>query len=388
MNDSDASKRAKSLKQSVKWWPAGCNGSDDSSSPVLAKFYYDEYMKADNRPTTLRLNDIVETIGVLSMNPWEAEFCTADSDFVFDSSPPPPSQLPRLHVLAYRTIDLDTLAHERVLNLTEMTPEMMGGTLDGGLKRSLAAQAIFLTILSKAERKDNLIHRLSTSAVGCASLKVSTTVDSKEVFQRLKNILHQSCPVVAALDLASKELHPFPAKLNGIIPATSWQLPSGSTLLIHAGDSMQDGLEELLTSHQIVYTFEGGVQIPFEADYSIIVISNNKTVKCSLQVYCDEEDLSRLEEEESRLRQALSACRTVGNVKLSPEVLERAQDDFLSQRSSARSNPKARMPHEDDFHRWLCLTRLQARSRRSEVATTEDWEQAVALDDAIWNSLN
>ncbi|KAL3945622.1 MAG: hypothetical protein SGBAC_000278 [Bacillariaceae sp.] len=389
MNDSDVSAQEECPKRSVEWWPAGCKGSDASSSPILAKFYYDQYSQDDKKCTSLRLNDIVETIGVLSMNPWEADFSTPGSNFEFDSPPPPPSQLPRLHVLAYRTIELDALSYEKVLTFTETTPRIMRSALDSGLKRSLAAQAIFLTMLSKAERRDGLIHRMSASAVGCASLKVSTTMCSKEMFRRLKSVLHQSCPIVAAFDLtSSKEQHPFPGKSNGNIAPTSWQLPAGSTLLLHLGDSKHEGLEELLTSHQVAYTFEGGVQIQFEADFRIVIVSNNKKVKCSLQVCCDEEDLSLLEGEERRLRETLALCRRVGNVKLSPEVLERAQGDFLSQRSSARSNPKSRMPDEDDFHRWLCLTRLQARSRGCEIATTEDWEKAFALDDGIWNSRN
>lgn len=375
-------------KSLEEWWPSGCKESDTRSSPVLMKLYYDQYSNADKKYTNLRLNDIVETIGVLSINPWEADFSTSD-DFALDVTPPPPSRLPRLHVLAYRTRNLDDLAYEKVLSTQEATCESVEASVSSVLKNSVAAQAIFMTILSKAERKENAINRMSSAAIGAASLRVSTNIDTKYLFRRLRDVLLQSCPVVAALDLTSNEQHPFPVRSKGTIVPTSWQLPAGSTLLLHLGDLKQERLEELLTSHQLSYTFEGGMQLSFEADYRIVVISNNRQIHCSFEVCCDGEDLSRIEDEGSRLRQELARCRKIGNIKFSPEVLERARDFFLAQRLTARrANSKARMPSEDDFHRWLCLTRLQARANRRQEATTEDWEQALTLDDGIWNSLN
>jgi hypothetical protein len=43
----------------------------------------------------------------------------------------------------------------------------------------------------------------------------------------------------------------------------------------------------------------------------------------------------------------------------------------------------AELPQEEDFHRWLTLTRLQARSQRQSWARIQDWERALVLDDAI-----
>ena len=80
-------------------------------------------------------------------------------------------------------------------------------------------------------------------------------------------------------------------------------------------------------------------------------------------------------------RTALAECRALQRVGFSdPTVLERAQTDFLEQRSTTRKTAGAPIPQEADFHRWLTLTRLQARSRQSTSATVGDWERALALD--------
>ena len=54
---------------------------------------------------------------------------------------------------------------------------------------------------------------------------------------------------------------------------------------------------------------------------------------------------------------------------------------------------------EEEFHRWLTITRLQARSRlglvmidgdmnnMNEVSHAEDWEKALSLDDRMLESL-
>eukprot|EP00980_Cylindrotheca_fusiformis_P001486 scaffold345_cov134-Cylindrotheca_fusiformis.AAC.97 len=380
-------------KVAVDWWPSGCCGSEPSQCPVLAKFYYDQYSNEHGR---LRLNDVVETIGILSMNPWEADFSSSgiDHELLLDM-PPPPSQLARLHVLAYRKVDLDDLASERAVAATtndeDKSPPAVAAevhsTVTGLLEQSLAAQALFLTLLSKAERKGDEMQRTSSTAIGCVSLRVSTTLnDSKVLFQHLQSILQGICPVLATVDLTdTTKQYPSPAKTNGRIAPQSWQLPRGATLLIRLGNKTHETLDELLASNQIPYTFDGGMKLPFEGDYRVIVVSNQETVKCTMHVNCDT-NLSDLERELLVVRHTISMCRKPGNVKLSEQVLEKAKQDFLAQRSIARSNPKLRMPQEDDFHRWLSMTRLQARARHSESATVEDWERALALDNTIMDS--
>jgi len=138
------------------WWPKGYMKSDVHQCPILAKVYYndDEQTKEEriqqqqtkqqhHRQRRLRLNDVVELIGVVSMDPMDADFTeqekqkrkqdqqeqsssgngvtnfenwwndTQQQDLLLDDDRlvlPPPSLLPRFHVLCYKVLDLDSLS--------------------------------------------------------------------------------------------------------------------------------------------------------------------------------------------------------------------------------------------------------------------------------------
>jgi Mini-chromosome maintenance replisome factor len=86
-----------------------------------------------------------------------------------------------------------------------------------------------------------------------------------------------------------------------------------------------------------------------------------------------------------QLRDILRRCRslTSRSISLSPALLERAQADFLQRRAAHRD-----LVGEDEFHRWLTLTRLQARSRMRSLASVEDWTAALVAHDAMQASLS
>lgn len=402
LGNGDENTRAQALtnsKPGVEWWPIGCSGSSKQHCPVLGKFYYDQ--GTDKKRGKLRLNEIVETIGILSMNPWEADFSSSEDEMFFGTlAPPPPSQLIRMHVLSYQPVELDQISLG-VFTSDKVNSEVAFGSNEAIvpdlLNRSLAAQSLFLALVSKAERKrmsdfgeeQFTMQRTSSSTVGCISLELITTAnDSKTLFRTLEASLSNHCPIVATIDFSSSSPG-FPSKVNGRIIPTPWQLPKGSTLLIHfaSSESEKNGsLEEFLMFNRIPYQFDGGLKIPFDADYRIIVVSDKPSGKCTLSVNCDVSNITEWFDEISNLCLSLKQCRKIGNIKLSQEVLEKAQQDFLAQRALARSNRNKRMPQEEDFHRLLTLTRLQARSRQSHSANIQDWDRALELDDAIYYS--
>ena len=96
----------------------------------------------------------------------------------------------------------------------------------------------------------------------------------------------------------------------------------------------------------------------------------------------------------------------VSNICLPQELLQRAQHDFVQRRKGNRcqlqdyqtSGPKIIETTENDFHRWLTLTRLQRRSRLvttesvsgqvAHVAGIEDWEASLSLDDSMKRSFS
>jgi hypothetical protein len=567
------------------WWPAGTFGTSIDQCPVLAKICYDQLLllsskQQQQKQRPLKLNDVVSLVGVLSMNPWEADFsaqsCSTtraaddgicgigiEIDDNHDYYVPPPSRLPRLHVLSYKQFDLDDLAKQAIgvankkksrNNNNNNNNMLMDGDdddddeifttnsnnnnrnndddnneqrscsmeeeesetkiIDGGggggrssipvtertssllaldpLSSSLSStalwtRAVYLILLSDAERQqqqqqqqqqnnpggDDDVETLPATmvrvgpaerALGCVSLRLSTpdVTSSKALFRQLaEDILPEICTVVAVVDLTAttmmnnnNDFSLFPRKDNqGRLKPCPLQLPRGSVLLIHyplstnkKNEKNQDDaqretiLRELVQHHRLPYQFEGGVVIPFEADYRIIVVTTQtQELPCTLSVLTttgigssstssatttgtgtETETIPSKPELREILMKGRLGNRSTGNdglKKFSSSFLQRAQKDFLERRQQFHQTSSSTLPGEDDFHRWLSLTRLHTKSRRSidglfpnggeammveEIEgpslssssaplpseeywepTVEDWEAALKLDDDI-----
>ena len=141
--------------------------------------------------------------------------------------------------------------------------------------------------------------------------------------------------------------------------------------------------------------------IPFEADYRIIVVTTQTTqeLPCTLSVLTGtgssttpmttastsistsiptlKRELREMLVKGRSLSSSSSNCSNKKNnnnndcLKFSSALLERAQRDFLERRrrwhdeSNSSSSSTTLLPGEDDFHRWLNLTKLQTKSRCS-----------------------
>jgi len=488
------------------WWPMGCLDSDPREMPILAKMYYDEY-NINNDDTmgddeeeekggveSLKLNDIVECVGIVSSSYLEEEDDDGDNnDFsgggygdgdamlsffqheTMMPSLPPHSRLPRLHVLYFRKLHLQDLLVDPVNENEELNPPevreepSIGGIPSLSSSSSMRTetltlpspflvdpihawtdafgttndditvwQALFLTLISQAERTTNtngtkLMHRTAPpeqQALGCASLqlKVSTCLHSVDeglsstsssgamadiVFEQLVQFLRMVCPMVASVDLVkgttTTTVLSGPGKETGRLFPTPWQLPKGATIVIRYDDNDEDDgnedehhhyisnkdpmLHDLVSQHLISYSFEGGMKIPFEADYRIIVVTNDTRSRLPCTLCCTinghDEDRFKLDTVQMKsLREAISRARVTGNIPLAREVLEQAQKDFLYRRGHGRTEDRIDEENHDirkeqDFHRWLTLTRLFARARGSTEAVMADWHSALELDDAI-----
>jgi len=572
------------------WWPVGTCGTSMDECPVLAKICYEELTSGEqdynssrieeiteeeqievemddsfakkgsrtkNSQRPLMLNDVVSLVGVLSMNPWDADFSEQQSSslssregadrFGWDSimaatnAIPPPSRMPRLHVLSYRRFDLDDLARrainvekriycKRKSNDGDFVPEREGvcdailsydvdsdndsdndddsrvewsgfpmqekstssgiasllqDIPSGRFRSSEAApwiRALWSCLLSQADRRqtnedsnrrnDGAAPKIvragpAERALGSVSLQLSTTdvASAKSLYQNLaENILPGICPVVATLDLiattttGTSDTSLIPRKDNsGRLKPCPLQLPKGSVLLVHypppcvsiinSGSqnsrlknrsenddnnklqSIQNVLRELVQHHRIPYRFEGGVMIPFEADYRVIIVTTQtQDLPCTLSALtktCSNTATTtavlsptRACPSKPELREILIKSRSLNyindSLKFSSILLERAQRDFLERRRRYHeSSSLSTIPGEDDFHRWLTLTKLQFKDRfsRDERSnntnnnllvegeagrgidhslslqysgpSVKDWEAALQLDDDI-----
>ena len=537
------------------WWPAGTCGTSSDDCPILAKMCYDEILSMDEeqaekertvaqtdikttkedearkcRKRPLMLNDVVSLVGVLSMNPWDADFsrqqspsCTSATDNDFcgweammstTDEVPPPSRLPRIHVLSYRRVDLDDLALRAVK--VEKKHYCTNNSKDDGLvpeiekehdashdsrsdsdddsevewsgfptkevssSSSLASfgslaspeaepwiRALWSCLLSKADRryknmkgnagKSDAASEIiragpSDRALGCVSLQLSTpdVTSAKSLYNDLaENILPGICPVVARIDLTDKSSTSVgdtmfvPSKDNsGHLKPCSLQLPKGSVLLVCCPpacvgrkstknslvndddskmNSIQTILSELVQHHKVQYRFEGGMMIPFEADYRVIVVTTQtQKLPCTLSALTKTASSTATPmassttecTTKSEFREMLVKGRSFENsnrsLTFSSTLLEQAQQDFLKRRQRCYALSLT-LPAEDDFHRWLILTKLQTKSRflrdnqsddscdivlaeeesDNRILTqylkpsVEDWESALKLDDDL-----
>ncbi|VEU38525.1 unnamed protein product [Pseudo-nitzschia multistriata] len=499
------------------WWPAGTCGTSKDQCPILAKMCYDQLLsgepldnednqesasgtKRKQRERPLLLNDLVSMVGVLSIDPFEADFSgqeTKNNEFgycitedpltMLMAEIPPPSRLPRLHVLSYRRLRLDDLARRAInvgkmdndennialhseqeeVRTTEFRADVNSDDDDGddddddddskvewsGFRKDVSSlvpsafafllqegtspvprsapwiRALWMCLLSEADRcppdTDGMqqIMRAGPAerALGSISLRLSApdVTSARSLFRRLaESVLPDVCPIVAAVDLTTAtKTFPnntsfFPRKdENGRLQPCPLQLPKGSVLLIYCppnmisgsdttnrrsigandgmennGDSngkiIQSVLNELVKHHRIPYRFEGGVMIPFEADFRVILVTTQtQEFPCTLSVLTGTgstmmtEDLSLLSPVTSKtkleLRESLANGRSVATkngspMKFSSAILEQAQKDFLERRQRCHGpSASSVLPGEDDFHRWLTLTKLQTKNRRS-----------------------
>jgi hypothetical protein len=398
------------------WWPAGSCGTSHEDCPILAKFSYDQLFpfqqEIESPPLLSRsrrrllLNDLVSVVGVLSMNPWEADFPQQGNDQnlwcsmnewmeaggggdAFTTILPPPSRLPRLHVLRYQVLDLDDMVTDPFFSSSLASSSQGQNASDDksaasyvhlycpnvllrhfcGLNSSKKlAHLLWLCLLSKADRKITTTNKRCEMihvgpmerAMGCLSVQVSMPDlnSSRAFFQHLaKNVLPQLCPVVATIDCSRKEdlrqLGLGPSKdSNGRLRPCPLQLPAGSVLLIHYHPTLQEHkdnaikavMNELVQHHRLSYRFEGGVFLQFEADYQIIIVSTQtQQFPCTVSILSNglskgaevpPADMIMSRKTLGRARRSFKRDGSTCQVTLSSSLTERAQDDFLSRRRS------------------------------------------------------
>jgi len=363
------------------WWHAGCMGSHPDDIPILAQFYDENNEDGDDNGTKLKLNDIVELIGILDSpvvkEGQEEQPHEEMNEILFDDEIT--QQLPCIHVLYHRTMSLKDCLKKKNNNIL---PDY---TLENTPTCPAVAEALRLTLFSQAERKHcgTPIRTPMETTLGCASLNVILPTEEScwTLAHQWQSYLQQIVPVVGVL--ATKQITSPPTKEKGQMVLSPLQLPKGSMLIIVDDGGGHPFLASLTQRHSMSYEFEGGISYAFEADYRLVVLSvqtPSSVLPCTLSMVNNNPTESLSMPGISKLYQAL--LQSPGSIALGKEVLEEAQQDFMTRRQEAR-RLGYKVVEEDDFHRWLTLTRLQARSEGHEHATIEDWKNALRVDDLM-----
>lgn len=374
------------------WWQAGCMGSYPNEIPILAQFYDANNTTNttitdndnDDGGTKVKLNDVVELIGVLDASVVqkdeeveELERHFERNEFLFDDELP--RHLPCIHVLCHKILSFRELCNEsNIATLSDKGEE-------NNSEFVALAEALRLTLFSQAERKKcgAPIRTPMETTLGCASLNVVLPTEEScwSLAQKWQTYLEQIVPVVGVL--STKQITDPPKKEKGKMVLSPLQLPKGAALILVDNGGGQPFLTSLTQHHSLSYEFEGGISYLFEADYRLIVLSVQKAssvLPCSLSMVCNNPTETLGKPDARKLYEALQ--QSPETVTLGPDILQKAQHDFLNRRQDAR-RLGSKTVEEEDFHRWLTLTRLQARSEGHAHATVEDWENALRVDDLM-----
>jgi Mini-chromosome maintenance replisome factor len=364
-----------------------------------------------------------------------------------------PSHIPRLHVLWYRTVTMDHEDEENDASATRISPSIAASLYHAWNKVGLTdcsvndkdptiggwtavSQVLGLLLHSQAERDPatgivrSAPHNAST--LGCVSLNLLfPNADEEPMGENRRDVaefisytmkgLVPHCQVLTFSnnpDSASMSTPLMaiqaPHKMCGRLRSTALQQPAGTLFIVdvrnwnaESGNHRDDAhhpfhsLRQICRHHLLQYMFDGGMQIPFEADYRVLVLSNAMSqhlIPCTLAMQVPSLVLGNVEQDWTTVLdpllipiradvQRLRSQKATGTMRLDELVIERSQQEFCDRRRRSRDNKSGTKVDEADLHRWLTLCRIHALSRSSNMAEIEDWEAALKLDDFMLDSL-
>ena len=345
----------------------------------------------DVKDGDLKLQDLVEFVGVLSLDP---SLASGDTDEEMSLSPalPPPSLVPRLHVLTF-----SLLQHSNpLLPLTSLPPveavarvELQTFLTSVLLGDRLAAEYLLLHLISR------VYHRRDVLVLGKLSLNLHNMTSHEDWPKRLATVLsllttnsHYLPLTRTNLDTAS--LVPSKDYEANRLVSGSLQLPPGTHLWLDE-TAMTDGqlgaggvknltsLGNLITWQKLEYDFQFQ-KLEYETDIPCLVMSEGRSMLPSDIQLMVKPDVTEVRSDLisktfaeigpglgseilDRLRRYLTTARFAA-FDLNEQVMKAVQDDFVSMRQTEQGISV------EDFHSLLVLGRL-----------SEYYQQIGPLDD-------
>eukprot|EP00092_Neocalanus_flemingeri_P023416 GFUD01025387.1.p1 GENE.GFUD01025387.1~~GFUD01025387.1.p1 ORF type:complete len:665 (+),score=258.42 GFUD01025387.1:184-1995(+) len=356
----------------------------------------------DVKDGEIKLNDLIEVVGIVSLDPTMAA-TEGEDEMGHAPSLPPPSLVPRLHVLSYTHLHhnnplLPSLSPlpplqqvARVELLTILTTCMLGDRL--------AAEYLLLHLISKVYlRKDVLV-------LGKLSLNLHNMTSHEEWPRRLATLLsllttnsHYLPLTRATLDTSSfTPKKDFEA--NRLVSGTLQLAPSTHLWLDETvmtdGQLTAPGLKNLtalgnlITWQKLEYDFQFQA-MEYETDIPCLVMSEGRSMLPSdVQIMVKpshvearpdlisktfgEVGASLTVELLDRARQYITICR-MQEYNLTEQVMKAVQDDFVTMRQAEQGITV------EDFHALLVVGRLVSLSNGRTSLDPLDWEEAKRME--------
>lgn len=323
----------------------------DTTAEILGYFYHDVY-PCEVRKERLKINELVDVVAVPA----------SSASHSFDSMLDEKEQQQGWHILWFQRRSL----YDGIGSASPMVPS-------SPVSFSLAQQALMLLLYSRTERTLSgkaVVTPNNDGLLGCANLQ--WIVQNEVQRDALLRALPAPYTVVTPDSFGTLT----PQRNDGRLRQSLLQLPTGALLVLdlvsYTGGSVDPVLQTLLETHRLEYSFEGGMRIPFEADYRLLVITKsmllNSSPENTFTVQIDPEFGSDIWTILPKLSD---------RVELPAALLESAVETYasLSQKS------------QDMLHRWLLATRSVARYHGRTTATSEDWDTAYQLERKLRETL-
>ncbi|XP_050399307.1 mini-chromosome maintenance complex-binding protein [Patella vulgata] len=396
---------------------SGTNCKPDLNHPLPGETGLTCLVKIYDDVDTFKVNDVVEFIGILSVDPAMAQFPDSQEGEEFETPEerqahsPPPSLVPRLHVVLYNKLNHDNpllpplktdSAYTEALsslqsNIVNLRNELISVLEYSLLGDNLAAEYLLSHLISY------VYGRADVMPLGKLSLNLSNCPNSRYyggLMHRLisailtkSHLLPMTIENMNTMKLIPKKDIKANRLESGILQLSdNTQLLIDETLL-QTGQLNPQGvrnvtaLGNLITWQKVEYDFNFHSQ-PFSTNVNVLILSevksllpsdvqvplNKKLTTDNIQEHFEQLDSRLTTEFLNKLRTYITLTHTM-DYSVSEDLQKIIQDDFVDSR---KDNPKAMTI--DDFHALLNLLRLQTLSHCQPNPTPEMWNKVKTME--------
>jgi len=390
------------------------------NKPVIVKVY-------DTKDLNVKLNDIVEIIGVIEFPTNENYDTKVTSDEKIKSKDHPEissmlnnldldhedyaySELPRIHALQVKRLDsINPFVQFNSSNCCEKSStytKLVSLFEKIFFGDKLTTQYFICWLVSRVYKiQDSL--PIGNFPINISNLNKIPNDEHNVYIKRFYEVLESLCthsmnfPVTIA-ELNNRIMNPYKDRDNVKLQSGLLQLPTNFSLVLDE-TSLQPGslkemgiknlsvLKELIAWQSIEYDHLFYTQ-RINTDINVLVFSEGKSlfdVNCEIKLK-PVESYTNIDEQfnlinlclddklKNDFRNYLNYVRTL-NCDIPNDLQKKIQDDFVQMRkdSSAKTGPKI---CSDDLHRFLAISRLLAMSEGSNKLSDEHWEKAKKME--------
>ncbi|XP_065872936.1 mini-chromosome maintenance complex-binding protein isoform X2 [Euphorbia lathyris] len=368
--------------------------SDKDPFSCLVKIY-------DSPQSELKLNDIIEFVGVLTFDSEDTVEKKEDDVFSNENCDEllvnlPPNKVPRLHCIVIQKLAVHDFLHSSPI--VEPKPHLVKEIRESLLRYltailgndTAASQFMLLHLLSRVHaRADNVaVGKLSLNLM-CLN-KESVSVFGTQLSIAMKNLLpFTTCIPLTVEYLNRNSLAPKKDYETNRLISGALQLPEGSHMIVdetqlESGNLNSVGVEnarllkDLITFQKVEYDFTY-YKMEMSADVQLLILSQGKSNIMPADIIMPFHP-SSASSSEVAATESLEAWRwylaTVRSLphSIDSEMQKVVENDLVAARQADRSLGS------EEFSRWLTMGRLICASFGETSLTMEHWELAKELE--------